>query len=157
MEIDGEEDGKKEDEDGDEDEEDGDLDYFESDEFYEELEKAKDAARKAKAEDLLLEWIEQAKEDGDDAGTRFYEESLADLERFVAENQARLDEVLKGEELDGMPNDDTIDNLKQQQDRKKKKKKKKGKNKRGHDEAEDEDKEVLIDSEAAGPPGKKVA
>ena len=119
-----------------------DNDYFESAEYYEDLKKAQAAARKAKAEDLLLEWIVEAESKGDD--TDFYEQSLADLEKFVAENEARLDEILREESLGGSPADFKKDN--------KNKKKEKNK-KRGHNE--DKDKEELEDSENAGPPKKK--
>ena len=68
-------------------------DYYESEQFYEDL---RDAARKAKAEDLLLEWKDQAVEKGED--TAFYDKYLADLESFVADNKAKLDDILRDEE-----------------------------------------------------------
>ena len=112
--------------------------YYESEQFYEDL---TNAARRAKAEEVLFEWKEQAEANGDDVS--FYERHMADLEKFVQDNKDDLDRLLHEQDN----NDDGNNSNKN-------KGKKAGK-KRGHGEGEEKDEEELEDKETAGPALKK--
>ena len=104
--------------------------HSESVESYESMKKT---ARLEKAEDVLLEMMESAQANGED--TAFFAAQLADLDNFVRNNK---------EELDGLLESDAT-------------KKRNNNKKRGIDDTNDDDHEVLPDSEAAAPAGKKSA
>ena len=103
--------------------------YYESKEFYDHL---KNAARKALAEERLMEWKAEKQTKGEDYS--FIDNFLADLDEFVRDNQKELDELLAQEESKPPSNNQ--------------------RKKRGLD-LDNKDEEELDDSDTAAPPEKK--
>lgn len=137
-------DGKKDELDSVDDKDLVDPEHCESQEFPDDLKKATEAARKLMAQSTILEWKEEAVAKGE-TDTSFCDNVLADLEKFVVEHKAELDEILEGGEEKTLKDTGDIE-----------KKKEKKTHKRivpdGNGNASGDDE--LEDSETAEPAGK---